>query len=1392
VNTYPSSVPELLGRQAAAHPDRIALSDDTRSYDYRTLARFAGHVAARLNERGAGRGQRVVLLGPRDARLCLLLYGVLCSGAAAVVASDEWSETELCRRLTAISADCVMTSGPAVRAPDGWHTEVVDVDTLAGMAPLDPATVELPGSDLAYLSFTSGSAGAPKAVAVSHANVVHYAHALRDRLGLTDAEPPCVAHLTTLAADLGHTSWLLALATGGRAHIVPDLRTRDPEAFWLSVRAAGVSMLKTTPTHLKALLEGRPAGTPALDTVLLGGEALSRSFAAQLLDAAVAGQVVNHYGPTETTIGATCFVAASAADLPADESTVPIGTALGQGVLRLVDDGGREVAAGQAGQLLIGGPGVSTGYFGRPDETARSFVAHGGERMYRTGDICRRRRDGAVVFLGRADRQVKIRGFRVDPAEVERAIDEWPGVTDSVVLARTSPAGNQLLAAVRLTGTGATVPDALRAHLREKLPGYSVPMPIVALPSFPVGPNGKLDRSRVLAVLDEVIAERAARTQAGDPADSLLADAIAGLWAGALGLPEFAVDADVLALGGDSILAMRTIAFLRRQNHRVTFEDFYLSPTPRSLAAAAAPVQDDAGPQPAGPDRRVLAPAQRWFFHQRVEEPELWNQAVLLLCGRRVEAAVLGEAVGAVLERHSALRRPVGPDGPAAGARAVADLDVVTFSQLPAGPDQVAAVVEGVCTELQRSMQPAAGRLVRVHLFRGGGEVHDRLAIIVHHLAVDGVSWRILLDDLAVAYRAALAGERAKLPPTADFYRWAASRSPQESAPAQPEPAHPETGSRNVGIAPAALSWALDESATAGLTARFGRAQRLEAALLAAFAGAASDWFRRSSLTVEVETHGRDVGSAEHMDTIGWFTAVKWVELARVDARPEHLGEQWVDEVERQVREARLLPMDVGGTRPKIGFNFLGAFRLPDEPSLRWTVASESPGVARCPSGDPLHRLRLTARIVEGRLVTDLVHAVPALSRRGAEHIMAAFGRAVAAAAGAGACPAAMAVTSPSGQVLYPGTDPRPSRCRVVEEPARVLLTGATGYLGGHLLTELTARGARVTCLVRGGDDGGAARRLAGRDRGVDVVAGDITQDGLGLSAAGRAAVRDVRIVVHAAADVRLVAAPAELARTNTVAVRRLLDWLDTETDGVRFHHISTLAVAGYLDGLPRNFSETDLNIGQRFHNSYERSKFDAEKIIRSWASSGGRAFVHRSGHIAAHSRTGAFQHNVSDNRVYQVIRGYILAGAAPRRPMTRFAFSHGDTVAAGVSALALHPHTAPGTYHVETPHELPHDELVGWLGDCGYPVTLVDDDAFAEAIGRVEEEWHPIAARQAAAWSQLPDRNVVVDSSYTTSTLARAGVRFAEPSREWWAAALSWAERAGFLEPALAPSRTP
>ncbi|MGW1975544.1 AMP-binding protein [Streptomyces sp. NPDC001889] len=1381
----PASLPELLIRNALAHPDRPAVSDGVRTLDYRTLAAVTGHVAARLTGLGLGRGDRVAVLGARDARLWALLYGVMRSGATAVVIDPGWSAPDVRRRLEAVEVRWALTATGDIRAPEPCRTEVLDIDALAGSAPPGTPAAEAPlPADLAYLSFTSGSSGEPKAVAVTHANTVHYAESLGERLGLTEADAPCVGHVTTLAADLGHTSWLLALAAAGSVHVVADDHARDPEACWASLRGAGVSVLKTTPSHLTALLSGRPPGSPALDTVILGGEALPRSLAASLLEQGVAARVANHYGPTETTVGATCFLASAVADLPADEATVPIGTAIGEVELRLSPEGA-------TGELHIGGRGVSAGYFGRPDETACRFVRYGGRRMYRTGDVCRRRADGNLVYIGRSDRQVKVRGFRVDPVGIEHAMEEFPGVGQSAVLVRETPAGSQLLAAVRLTGGGGESGTlaALRSHLRDRLPGYSVPQPILAVPDFPFGTNGKLDRERLGAIVNGLIEARARGTRprrsdgSGRGAVSL-AQAVAELWADALGLPILDPDADVLSLGGDSILAMRTIAFLRRRGHSVAFEDFYEHPTPTGLAAVA--LSSRGRPRPrvdrTGARELRLAPAQRWLFRQPVDEPRHWNQSVALRCAVRVDAPALSAAVAAVLERHPALRRPVGPDGPGDPRDAV-DLDAVSCSPIRPGVP-VAETVGTVCTELHRSLDPEAGRLLRVHLFTGGPGVDDRLALIAHHLVVDGLSWRILLDDLAAAYRAELAGRRAELPPTADFYTWAAgtpAAPPVQEAVAPRLPVDDATG----GTEPATLIWTLGEEATARLVERHGGAQRLEAVLLASFAEAALEWSGQDRLGVEVETHGRETGGdgAQYLDTVGWFTAVKWLavdgpdaaERASADGGPARARR--VRETEERLREAPQLPMDTEGVRPEVGFNFLGSFRLPDEPSLGWSVADEQAGSARCATGDSLYALRLTARVIGGRLVTDLVYAWPRLSHGSADRILTAFARSVAGLADAVAPAPVRSAASTSGQLLHTGAAVPRGGWRVVREPARVLLTGATGYLGGHLLTELTARGARVTALVRGDSDADAARRLGG----AEVIAGDIDREGLGLSAAGLARAREAQVVVHAAADVRLVASPTDLERTNNTAVRRLLEWIDTEAPGARFHHVSTLAVAGGVDGPARRFSEADLRVGQSFRTPYEKAKFRAEETVRAWAASGRQAYIHRSGHIAADSRTGAFQRNVQDNRIYQVVRGYVLAGAAPSRPSTTFEFSHVDTVAAGIAALAMFPDAAPGVYHVETPHKVAHDELVAWMAGHGYPVELTDDAAFALALARAERS-DPTTARLASTWSQLGDRNIVADSSWTTSVLERLGVRFAAPTPQWWSAALTWATAAGFL----------
>ncbi|MFC8384354.1 AMP-binding protein [Nocardia sp. NPDC057272] len=1373
---------DLLRRNAREHPQRPALADADRVFTYREVERIAEATADRLRASGVGRGDRVAVLGERDARQCALMFGVWCRGAVAVPVESSWSAGQLRRRLGAVGARCAVSAtvsdyGSIVIDP----VEAIESDARDGACPVD-------AGDLAYLSFTSGSSGEPKAVAVTHGNATHYARSLCERLGFDAGNAPCVGHVTTLAADLGHTAWLLALASAGSVHVVADRDTRDPAAFWPAVRRAGISVLKTTPSHLGALEQDTDRGP--LDAVLLGGEPLSRAFAASLLTRGIAHRVVNHYGPTETTVGATCFVATTADELP-EEEIVPIGTAIGATTtLCLLDDGGDPVPDGSEGELYIGGKGVTAGYFGSPGDTARKFVPRDGDRVYRTGDICRRRADGALVFVRRVDRQVKVRGFRVDPAEVERAAECVPGVERAAVVVQPTATGHRLRAAVRLTprtDDAATV-AALRAYLHEVLPDYAVPQPIFVLPELPLGSTGKLDRPRVgamvTALLDSRAGGAAGPTRRGDDPAGGLAHSIAALWAGALGVPSVDPEADIIDLGGDSILAMRTIAYLYRRGQRVTFDDFYQHPTPRRLAAAARPI-DAVATRAAGgqqPGRRP-GPAQRWMFAQPVGDHRQWNQSVVLRCGHAVDAGVLSRAVTDLAERHAVLRTEIGPTGPGA-CRDVDEMAAVSFSRLPRSAARIAEFVEGTCTDLHLGLDPAAGRLLRVHLFSGGGDHDDRLAIIVHHLAVDGFSWHILLDDLAYAYRTALHGKRFDLPGTGDYYRWAADRGGSVAAPVR-RPA------RTIGPAPrpASLVWTLDRTATAALVREYGGAQGLEALLLSAFAAAVRRGEEQSRIAVEVETHGRDVGDGggEYLDTVGWFTAAKWILLERRSpSEPTHSAA----EIEHLLAGTPEQPMDTVGARPDIGFNFLGTFELPDKQTLDWSVAPEQAGTARNPHCDLLYRLKLTARIVEGRLVTDLVHPGSPDSDDRARQIMTRFAAAVAEYAGTAAAPATTSALSTSGQVLLAGARAPRAGVRVVEEAPRVLVTGATGYLGGHLLSALLARNAHVTCLVRGDRDIEARQRLR-HVRGIRVLAGDITRTDLGMSADATRAAGRAQVIIHAAADTRLVAAPAELERTNHTAVSGLLAWIDAHAPDARFHHLSTLGVAGGVEGNARRFSEADLPIGQYFRTPYERAKFGAELTVRRWAAQGRQCYIHRSGHIAADSRTGAFQRNIGDNRVYQMIRGYLLAGAAPRRPAVSFGFSHVDTVAAAIATLAGRPACAPGVYHIETPHLVAHDELVAWSAAAGYPVALTDDTAFTAALARVEGS-HSAAVRQAMAWSHHDaDRNVRIDSSWTVAALDRLGIHFAAPTPRWWSTALAWGAETGYFPAVATADRT-
>lgn len=414
----------------ATSGERVAVRAGCGVLTYAELNRHASTLARGLGDREIGAGKLVAVYGPRGPALITGMIGTMLAGAAYTVVEAAGSVEEEARRLEQIAPDLILVAGdpgPLVVPPGIPWRPMENVSGEETEAPLLP---DVPDEAPAYVLYTSGPTGTPKGVAVTHANLAHYCDGLASRLEL--AQGMTFAHVSTLSADLGNTCLFLSLQTAGTLYLADEFERRDPAALASALVSHRVDVLKITPTHWRSILAAcaqRMAGSAPLRWLILGGERLQAGLARATLDSRVTERLLNHYGPTETTIGATVHRVA-AVELGQDSEPVPIGRPFGQTTLHVLDSDGRFRSADVQGELYISGPGVAQGYWKRPDLTSERFVSPAGVpgRCYRTGDRVHIDHSGLVTFLGRVDRQVKVNGYRVELEHVEHAIQQLSGV----------------------------------------------------------------------------------------------------------------------------------------------------------------------------------------------------------------------------------------------------------------------------------------------------------------------------------------------------------------------------------------------------------------------------------------------------------------------------------------------------------------------------------------------------------------------------------------------------------------------------------------------------------------------------------------------------------------------------------------------------------------------------------------------------------------------------------------------------------------------------------------------------------------------------------------------------------------------------------------------------
>ncbi|RBQ20907.1 non-ribosomal peptide synthetase [Spongiactinospora rosea] len=876
------SIVELFREQARTRPDAIAIVDEHRSLTYREAAALSNQLAHHLIDRGLTAEQTVGISLGRSAEMVIGLLGVLQAGGAFVPLDPRWPAA---RRAAVIEDARITVQLNATGEREAGEPDAVAVDLADwryGSRPAEWTGITVPGPALAYVIFTSGSTGRPKGAMIRH-------EAISERLLWQSGEilgfGPDDASLfkAPLSFDISINEIFLPLVRGGRLVILRPGGERDPHHLLGVIAEQRVTFTYLVSSMLDVLLEieGGDGRLDSLRHVWCGGEVLTPELY-ERYRTRLGIPLYHGYGPAEATIGVSHVIYRGAAE----RLTTSIGRANPNTALYVLDDELRPVPVGVGGELYAGGFLLGRGYVNAPGLTASRFVADpfaaDGSRLYRTGDLARFAPDGSLDFLGRADNQIKIRGMRLEIEDVEAGLAEHPGVRHTCVVAKKNAADGTYLVGYVIPAAGSEDLRAgeVRAWAAEHLVEYMVPAHIVVLPEFPLTPNGKLDRR----ALPEPVIETAAVVPPATENERLVCAAVASV----LKLERVGVDQDFFTLGGDSILVISLLAALREAGLYVTVRQIFTNGTIGALAAVAS------REEVATADHRDVAtgpvtgsPIVRWLG-ETTDAIDGFVQSVVLNTPADLTPDTLSEMLNALVRRHDMLRARLvrgdrwGFDVPAA------DGTVAGWRESDRPLEECVALAIG-------GLDPDGGAMLRAVWRRAARQ----LVVAVHHVVIDGVSWRVLMEDLATAWRQVRAGTPVELPAAGtSFRRWTQLL---ERAAAGADPAYyrrplpgPDVrlGGRALSAADTVerervLAVQADPKVTAALLgeipARFHAG--VNDVLLTGLAVALARWRRdrgreQTFAHIELEGHGREGGfvagspEPELSRTVGWFTTL--------------------------------------------------------------------------------------------------------------------------------------------------------------------------------------------------------------------------------------------------------------------------------------------------------------------------------------------------------------------------------------------------------------------------------------------------------------------------------------------------------------------------------------
>ncbi len=1021
----------LFEEQVQRTPEAAAVLFEDRQLTYAQLNARANRLAHRLRQMGVGPEVLAGICVERSLEMVVGVLGILKAGGAYVPLDPDYPAERLAFMLEDAQSPLLLTQQALLeRVPaHGAHVVCLDSDwQQIEQQPDDNLPTLANAENLAYIIYTSGSTGTPKGVAIEHrsaAALIHWA-----RRVFSDEELAGVLFSTSVCFDLSIFEMFVPLAWGGsvivaaNALALPELPAADQVTLFNSVPSAITELLRRG--HLPE----------SIQTVNLAGEVLTARLAKRIYEEPAVRRVYDLFGPSEDTTYSTF-------GLRMADGPYTIGRPVANSQVYLLDEHQHPVPVGVPGEMYLGGAGLARGYLNRPELNAARFVpdpfsSGSSNRLYRSGDLARYLPDGNIEFLGRSDRQVKIHGFRIELGEIETALGAHASIKDLAVLAREDVQGQKRLVAYLVWKDKQEKVTELRRSLMRRLPTYMVPSVFVTLEELPLTPNGKVNRL-ALPAPDNLHPDMQAEYLAPrNPAEERLC----AIWQEVLNLERVGVQDNFFHLGGDSILSIQVIARAGGQGLRLTARQVFEHQTIAALAEVARQRVEIQAEQGLVRGEAQLTPIQHWFFEQDLADAHHWNQAVLLRPAQRLCAKTLQQAAQRLLQQHDALRLRFNCEAASwrqsfTALQEAFAVERVDLSQVE--DSHQARELEQRAGRIQASLDLEQGPLWRMTLFDSGADRPQRLLIAIHHLAVDGVSWRILLEDLGRLYAQAAAGERLRLPAkTSSLQQWAERLQQyaqsddllaeldywQDVVRTGPAafPVDDPRGDNTVGSAQT-ISTTFSQERTKALLREVPAAYQTQIndVLLTALLQAYAAWSGQDSLVLDLEGHGREelFADLDVSRTVGWFTTIYPLRLESPDAASAEVSLKVVKEqlravpqrgigygVLRYLSEHPQADALRAASDAALSFNYLGQFETIGNSGLG-EVTAESAGPSRSPHGQCRHLIEVNGIVSGGRLRMDWTYSgrlrratVAALAEHFQEKLSALIEHCVSAQAG--------------------------------------------------------------------------------------------------------------------------------------------------------------------------------------------------------------------------------------------------------------------------------------------------------------------------------------------------------------------------------------------------------